>query len=49
VFHVPGADADANAGDRIYLVVTKPNVIMNDILLEGLAVAGNEAAGRSLG
>jgi hypothetical protein len=30
VLHVPGADADDNAGDRSYLVLTKPNVIMND-------------------
>jgi hypothetical protein len=37
---------DANAGDRIYLVLAKPNVIMNDIRLRGLAVAGAEAAGR---
>ena len=34
--HVPGADADANAGDRSYLVLAKPNVIMNDIRLRGL-------------
>jgi hypothetical protein len=38
--------AHANAGDRSYLVLAKPNVIMNDIRLRGLAVAGNEAAGR---
>ena len=44
--HVPGADADANAGDRSYLVLAKPNVIMNDIRLRGLAVAGSDAAGR---
>jgi hypothetical protein len=43
---VPGADADANAGDRTYLVLAKPNVIMNDIRLRGLAVAGSDAAGR---
>ena len=43
-FHVPGADADANAGDRNYLVLAKPNVIMNDIRLRGLAVAGTNAA-----
>ena len=30
VFHVPGADADDNAGDRNYLVLAKPNVIMNE-------------------
>jgi predicted DNA-binding transcriptional regulator AlpA len=46
VLHVPGANVDANAGDRIYLVLAKPNVIMNDIRLRGLAVAGAEAAGR---
>jgi hypothetical protein len=46
VLHVPGADGDANAGDRNYLVLAKPNVIMNDIRLRGLAVAGNEATGR---
>ena len=36
VFSVPGADADANGGDRSYLVLAKPNVIMNDIRLRGL-------------
>jgi hypothetical protein len=46
VFHVPGSDADADAGDRNYLVLAKPNVIMNDIRLRGLAVAGTDAAGR---
>jgi hypothetical protein len=46
VFHVPGADADADTGDRTYLVLAKPNVIMNDIRLRGLAVAGSDAAGR---
>ena len=46
VLHVPGANGGANAGDRNYLVLAKPNVIMNDIRLRGLAVAGNEAAGR---
>jgi hypothetical protein len=46
VLHVLGADADDNAGDRTYLVLTKPNVIMNDIRLRGLSVAGSEAAGR---
>jgi hypothetical protein len=46
VLHVPGADAEANAGDRNYLVLAKPNVIMNDVRLRGLAVAGTEAAGR---
>jgi hypothetical protein len=46
VFHVPGADADADAGDRTYLVLAKPNVIMNDLRLRGLAVAGSDASGR---
>ena len=45
VLHVPGADADANGGDRSYLVLAKPNVIMNDIRLRGLAVA-SEAGSR---
>jgi hypothetical protein len=27
VLHVPGAEADANVGDRTYLVLAKPNVI----------------------
>ena len=38
--------ADGNAGDRTYLVLAKPNVIMNDIRLRGLAVAGSDATGR---
>jgi hypothetical protein len=46
VLHVPGADPDDNAGDRNYLVLAKPNVIMNDLRLRGLAVAGSDAAGR---
>ena len=46
LFHLPGADAGTNAGDRTYLVLAKPNVIMNDIRLRGLAVAGSNAAGR---
>jgi hypothetical protein len=46
VLHVPGADADDNAGDRNYLVLAKPNVIMNDTRLRGLAVARSVAAGR---
>ncbi|HEY6686414.1 MAG TPA: hypothetical protein VI094_09435 [Propionibacteriaceae bacterium] len=46
VLHVPGADADADAGDRSYLVLAKPNVIMNDILLRRLAAAGSDAADR---
>ena len=46
VLHVRGADANASAGDRTYLVLVKPNVIMNDVRVRGLAVAGSEAAGR---
>jgi hypothetical protein len=46
LLHVPGADADGGIGDRDYLVLAKPNVIMNDIRLRGLAVAGSKAAGR---
>jgi hypothetical protein len=46
VLHVPGADANDDAGDRSYLVLAKPNAIMNDIRLRGLAVAGIDAAGR---
>jgi hypothetical protein len=46
VLHVPGTDADDNAGDRMYLVLAKAHVIMNDIRLRGLAVAGGNAAGR---
>jgi hypothetical protein len=43
---MPGAEADADVGDRNYLVLAKPHVIMNDIRLRGLAVAGTDAAGR---
>jgi hypothetical protein len=35
VLHVPGADLDANTGDRSYLVLAKPSVIMNDIRRRG--------------
>jgi hypothetical protein len=35
VLQVVGDDAVANAGDRNYLVLAKPNVIMNDIRLRG--------------
>jgi Homeodomain-like domain len=35
VLHLPGSDADDDAGDRNYLVLAKPNVIMNDIRLRG--------------
>jgi hypothetical protein len=44
--HVPGAEADGTAGDRRYLVLAKPSVIVNDIRLRGLSVAGSDAAGR---
>jgi hypothetical protein len=40
VLHVPGDDTDGNADDRTYLVLAKPNVIMNDIRLRGAAVGG---------
>jgi hypothetical protein len=46
VLHVAGADGDDTTGDRNYLVLAKPDVIMNDIRLRRLAVAGGEAAGR---
>src|SRR4249919_1243857 len=39
-------DGDDNAGDRNHLVLAKPNVIMNDIRLRGLDVAGSDATGR---
>ncbi len=32
VFYVPGADEDANAGDRNHLVLAKPDVIMREAL-----------------
>ena len=43
---MPGADADANTGDRSYPSLARPNVIMHDIRLRGLEVAGSDAAGR---
>jgi hypothetical protein len=46
VFRVPGADGDANAGDRTYLVLARPDVIMNDTRPRGLVVAGSDADGR---
>jgi hypothetical protein len=46
LLHVPGEDGEANGGDRTYLVLAKPNVIMNDIRLRGLAVAARDAVGR---
>jgi hypothetical protein len=45
VLRVPGAEGDADGGDRNYLVLAKPNVIMSDIRFRGLAVAGIDAAG----
>ena len=47
LLHVPGADAEGDVGDRTYLVLTKPNVIMNYIRLRGLGVAGSAGAGRT--
>jgi hypothetical protein len=46
VLHAPGPDTNDDAGDRNYLVLAKPNVIMNEIRLRGLGVAGGDAAGR---
>ena len=46
MLHVPGAHGDGGGGDRNYLVLAKPNVIINDIRLRGLGVAGGDAAGR---
>jgi hypothetical protein len=46
VLYVPGADPDEASGDRSYLVLARPNVIMNDIRLRGLGVAGSHAGGR---
>jgi hypothetical protein len=46
VLYVPGADPDDGSGDRSYLVLAKPNVIMNDIRLRGLGFAGSHAVGR---
>jgi hypothetical protein len=47
VLHARGADGNDNAGDRGYLVLAKPNVIMNDIRIRGLAVAGSDAGRKS--
>jgi hypothetical protein len=44
--YVPGADPDDASGDRKYLVLAKPTVIMSDIRLRRLGVAGSHAAGR---
>jgi hypothetical protein len=38
--HVPGADLDAYTGDRSYLVLAKPSVIMNDIRRRGWRFPG---------
>ena len=46
MLHVPGADEDADVGDRHYLVLAKPDVIINDTRLRGLGVGGSDAAGR---
>ena len=46
MLYVPGADPDDASGDRSYLVLAKPNVIMSDIRLRGLGVAGIHAVGR---
>ena len=46
MLHVPGEDGEANGGDRTYLILAKPNVIMNDGGRPGLAVASRDAAGR---
>jgi hypothetical protein len=46
VFHVPGADVNDTTGERTYLVLARPDVIMNDLRLRGLAVAAGNAAGR---
>jgi hypothetical protein len=43
---VEGVDGHNSSGDHNYLVLAKPNVIMNDIRLRVLAVAGRDAAGR---
>jgi hypothetical protein len=48
VLHVPGSDADDNAGDRNYLVLAKPNVIMNDARLRGLWIAGTDTGRKCL-
>src|SRR4029453_9372953 len=45
VLHVPGAEADADVGDRNYLVLAKPHVIMNNIRLRGLGVGTITAGG----
>jgi hypothetical protein len=37
VLQVAGADADDHVGDRSYLVLAKPNMIMNGIRIRGLA------------
>jgi hypothetical protein len=35
LLRVPGADVAAKEGDRTYLVLAKPNVIMNDTRIRG--------------
>jgi hypothetical protein len=43
---MPGADGNDNAGDRSYVVLAKPNVIMNDMRPRWLGVSGSDTAGR---
>jgi hypothetical protein len=47
VLHVRGADGDSLAGERSFLALAKPKVIMNEIRLRGLGVAGGDAGGRN--
>jgi hypothetical protein len=44
--YVPGAMRGQCKADRNCLVLPKPNVIINDIRLRGLYVAGKDADGR---
>jgi hypothetical protein len=46
VLRVPGADAEDDAGDRNYLVLAKPSVIMNDARLRGLRLQAAKPPGR---
>jgi hypothetical protein len=38
VLHVPGSDAGDNAGDHNYLVLAKPNVIMNECAVKCILI-----------
>jgi hypothetical protein len=38
VLHVTEADTDADAGDRTYLVLAKPNVIMNECAVKCILI-----------